>query len=103
MIFTNLIVGNVRKLPCKFEMFGLCRSWKEDFKVFIPQLQMHVKKKKKNNNNNPFPYCDPTLTPGTMILTNLILDYIGKFPCKSVLFWTNGPSTHCLVRGSQLS
>jgi hypothetical protein len=36
---------------------------------------------------NSFPYCGPTRPLGAMILTNLLLHYIRKVPCKFQLFW----------------
>jgi hypothetical protein len=39
---------------------------------------------------NGFLYCSPTLPLVAMILTNLILDYVRKLPCKFELFWLSG-------------
>ena len=43
-----------------------------------------------NTCKNGFPYCGLTQPLGAMILTNLNLHYVIKFPCKFELFWLSG-------------
>jgi hypothetical protein len=84
MVLTKLLLSNVRKLPCKFQLFWASGSSENDFRKYFSYI---------NTCKTYSPIMASSDPLGGMVLTSLILCNVIKLSCKFQFFWRSGSSS----------